>query len=348
MLDLPYRLGLTAPVIQAPMAGVQDHRLAAAVSDAGALGSLPAAMLDPEGLERELRAYHELSSGPLNVNFFSHTPTEPDLAREAAWRAALQPYYEEFGVTAEPSSGSGRRPFDGAAADVLEAFRPAVVSFHFGLPAPELLARVKSWGSLVFSSATTVDEAAWLEARGVDAVIAQGLEAGGHRGMFLDRDVTTQVGTFALLPQIARTVGVPVLAAGGIVDARGLTAAKALGAKGVQIGTALLCTNEATTNSVYRAALLSPSARHTALTNVFSGRPARGIVNRAIRELGPLSDVVPAFPLATSALGPLRAAAEALGRNDFTPLWCGQNAEGLRRASAAEVIRDFLEAWHEG
>ena len=345
MLDLQRALGLSAPVIQAPMAGVQDHRLAVAVSEAGALGSLPAAMLSAPELEQQLRAFCALSARPLNVNFFCHTPPTPDPAREAAWRAALAPYHQEFGVTTGPPSGPGRQPFSSEMADVLEAFRPAVVSFHFGLPSPELLARVRSWGSLVFSSATTVEEALWLEARGVDAVIAQGLEAGGHRGMFLGDDLTTQLGTFALLPQLARAVDVPVVAAGGIVDARTVAAARALGASAIQAGTAFLCSDEATTGALHRAALRSPAARHTAITNLFSGRPARGIVNRVMRELGPMSDRVPAFPLATAALAPLRAAAEALGRDDFTPLWCGQNAQDLRGAPAAEVVRDLADAW---
>ncbi|WP_045234784.1 NAD(P)H-dependent flavin oxidoreductase, partial [Deinococcus pimensis] len=229
MLDLPYALGLTAPVLQAPMAGSQDHRLAVSAASAGALGALPAATLDPAGLEHELRAFHALSAAPLNVNFFCHPMPTPDPHREAAWRETLRPYYEEFGLPLEPRAGPLRRPFDHDAADVLEAFRPAVVSFHFGLPALDLLDRVKRWGALVLSSATTVDEARYLEARGVDVVIAQGVEAGGHRGMFLDDDPGTQVGTFALLPQVTRTVSVPVIAAGGVADARGVRAARLLG-----------------------------------------------------------------------------------------------------------------------
>ena len=232
------------------------------------------------------------------------------------------------------------------AADVLEAFRPAVVSFHFGLPAPDLLARVKSWGSLVLSSATTVAEAQWLQAHGADAIIAQGLEAGGHRGMFLTEDLSTQIGTFALLPQIVRAVEVPVIAAGGIATPAGVAAAKQLGASAVQIGTAFLCSHEAATSALHRAALQSPAAQHTALTNVFSGRPARGIVNRLMRELGPLCAQAPAFPMATAGIAPLRSAAEAQGSSDFTPLWSGQNASVCRTAAAADITRDFLRAWH--
>ena len=180
---------------------------------------------------------------------------------------------------------------------MLEEFRPAVVSFHFGLPSNELLARVRRWGAKILASATTVDEARWLEARGVDAIIAQGLEAGGHRGMFLSEDLSTQVGTLALLPQVVRAVKVPVIAAGGIADARGVAAAMALGAAGVQVGTAYLLCPEASTSALHRSALKGEGARHTAVTNLFTGRPARGIVNRIMRELGPINALAPSFPL---------------------------------------------------
>lgn len=333
-------LGLELPVIQAPMAGVQGSALAVAVSNAGALGSLPCAMLGLDALQSELQALKAHARGPCNVNFFCHTPPAPDAAREAAWRAVLASYYREYGIDAAGiPAGPGREPFNQDAADVLEGFKPAVVSFHFGLPAPELLRRVKSWGAKVLASATTVDEARWLDARGVDAIVAQGIEAGGHRGLFLSEDLSTQVGTFALLPQVVRAVKVPVVAAGGIADASGVAAAMALGAAGVQIGTAFLLCPEATTSAVHRAALKSEAARHTALTNVFTGRPARGIVNRIIREQGPISAAAPAFPLATAALAPLRAKAEAQGRGDFSPLWSGQNASGCQEIPAAQLTR---------
>ena len=338
-------LGLAAPVIQAPMAGSQDHRLAAAVTAAGGLGSVPAAMLDERTLQAQLAELRQASRGPVNVNFFCHAPPAPDPAREAAWREALAPFYAEFGIAPPSGGGPGRVPFSAAAADVLEPFRPEVVSFHFGLPAPELLQRVKGWGSLVLSSATTVAEAQWLEAQGVDAVIAQGLEAGGHRGMFLGEDLSMQLGTFALLPQVVAAVRVPVIAAGGIADEKGVAAARRLGASAVQVGTSFLCASEALTGPLHRAALRSPAARHTALTNLFSGRPARGIVNRLMRELGPISEKAPAFPLATAGLAPLRAAAEAKGIDGFSPLWCGQNAQGVREAPAEAITRSFVEAW---
>jgi nitronate monooxygenase len=239
-------------------------------------------------------------------------------------------------------AGPGRLPFSSEAADVLEDFRPAVVSVHFGLPSADLLARVRGWGSKVVSSATTVAEARWLEARGVDAVIAQGLEAGGHRGLFLGDDLSGQLGTFALLPQVVQAVKLPVIAAGGIADARGVRAALALGAAGVQVGTAYLLCPEATTTAIHRAALKSEAARVTALTNLFTGRPARGIVNRLMRELGPINATAPTFPLATAAIAPLRAAAEARGSGDFSPLWAGQNVSGCREVPAAQLTRELI------
>jgi nitronate monooxygenase len=333
-------LGTELPIIQAPMAGVQVSELAIAVCSAGGLGSLPCALLGLDAVRAELAKIKAATRGPYNVNFFCHRPPRPDEKREAAWCAALSPYYAEYGI--DPASippGPGRAPFSAEAADLLEEFNPPVVSFHFGLPAADLVARVKRWGAKVLSSATTVEEARWLEAHGADAVIAQGAEAGGHRGNFLSDDLTTQVGTFALVPQIVRAVKVPVIAAGGIADTKGVAAAMALGAAGVQIGTAYLLCPEATTNAVHRAALKGEAARHTALTNVFTGRPARGVVNRLVRELGPISSAAPAFPLAGAAVAPLRAKAEAQGRGDFSPLWSGQNATGCKEIPAAELTR---------
>jgi nitronate monooxygenase len=345
MNTLAQRLGTTFPLIQAPMAGVQGARLALAVGGAGALGSLPCAMLAPEALRAEL-ALLAASGLPYNVNFFCHTPPTPDAAREAAWRAAVRPYYDELGLDASAiPAGPGRAPFTAEAAELLAEFRPPVVSFHFGLPAPALLARVKSWGAFVLSSATSVREALWLEEHGADAVIAQGWEAGGHRGHFLDPALTDQPGTFALLPQVVAAVRVPVIAAGGVADAAGVRAALALGAAGVQVGTAYLCADEASTTPLHRAALQSAAARHTAVTNCFTGRPARGIVNRVVREQGPISADAPAFPLATGAMAPLRAAAEKLGRTDFTPLWCGQNASACRSAPAAETTAALAQGF---
>ena len=337
-------LGTRWPIIQAPMAGAQAAALAIAVSEAGGLGSLPCATLTPEAMRKELSAIRAATDRPYNVNFFTHTPPVADARREARWRERLAPYYREYGIDpASIAAAPGRAPFTAEAADVLEDFKPAVVSFHFGLPSAELLRRVRSWRSKILASATTVDEARWLEAHGVDAIIAQGVEAGGHRGIFLSEDLSTQLGTFALLPQVVRAVKLPVIAAGGIADASGVRAAMALGASAAQVGTAYLLCPEAATSAVHRAALKSDAARHTALTNVFSGRPARGIVNRVIRELGPMSDAPPAFPLAAGALAPLRAKAESQGRGDFSPLWSGQNATGCREIPAGDLTRALAE-----
>jgi nitronate monooxygenase len=341
-MTLQQLLGIELPIIQAPMAGVQGSALAVAVSNAGGLGSLPCARLTLDDLRKELTAIKAQTDKPFNVNFFCHTPPEPSAKREAAWRAALAPYYKEYGIDADSiPAGPGRAPFSTEAADVLEAFKPPVVSFHFGLPSTELLARAKALGAKIFCSATTIEEARWLEAQGVDVIIAQGLEAGGHRGIFLSEDLSTQVGTFALVPQIVREVKVPVIAAGGIADAKGVAAAMALGTAGVQVGTAYLLCPEATTSAIHRAALKSKAAHHTALTNIFTGRPARGIVNRIMRERGPISTATPAFPLATAAIVPLRAKAEAQGSGDFSPLWAGQNASGCKEVPAAELTREL-------
>jgi nitronate monooxygenase len=351
------------PIIQAPMAGVQGSALAAAVSNAGGLGSLPCAMLTLDALRTEMQAITAQTDKPYNVNFFCHAVPAHNAVSEAAWRTALAPFYQEHGIDASHIAlGAGRAPFSHEAADVLEAFKPPVVSFHFGLPAPDLLSRVKAWGAIVLSSATTVAEARWLESRGVDAIIAQGVEAGGHRGMFLlantqgqheglssnwpsdwQTELLTQQGTFTLLPHIVASVKCPVVAAGGIADARGVRAALALGAAGVQVGTAYMLCPEATTSAVHRAALASTQAQHTALTTLFTGRPARGIVNRVMRELGPLSASAPPFPAATAAIAPLRAAAEKQGVGDFSPLWSGQNTSGCKAVPAAQITQELAE-----
>jgi nitronate monooxygenase len=341
-MTLQELFGIELPVVQAPMAGSQGSELAVAVSNAGGLGSLPCAMLSWESMRAELAAIRSKTANPFNVNFFCHTPPEPDAEREAAWRQLLAPYFKEYGIALGEASASSRAPFSAAAADALEEFKPAVVSFHFGLPTPELVARVKSWGSKVMASATTIEEAQWLQGRGVDAIIAQGSEAGGHRGMFLSEDLTTQVGTFALLPQIVTAVRVPVIAAGGIADATGVRAAISLGAAGVQLGTAYLLCPEAKTSAVHRAALKSKRALHTAVTNLFSGRPARGIMNRLMADLGPINRAAPAFPLAGGALAALRKRAESLGVGDFSPLWAGQNVSGCREIPAAAMTQALI------
>ncbi len=341
LLDL---LGLEVPIIQAPMAGSNDAALAIAVSEAGGLGSIPCATISPEQMKAQLELVRQQTVRPINVNFFCHTPPTPDAEREAKWREALAPHYVGLGLDPEGSyPGAGRAPFNDEYCDALEAFRPAVVSFHFGLPDERFLRRVKAWGAKVLSSATTVAEARWLEARGCDAIIAQGAEAGGHRGIFLSEDVIggalQQPGTMALVPQVVDAVNVPVIAAGGIADGRGVAAAMMLGAAGAQLGTAYLFCAEAKTSAVHRAALKTARDDETTLTNIFTGRPARGILNKVMREVGALNRAAPVFPLASHAMAPLRAKAEAGGSGDYTSLWSGQAVGLCRETSAADLTK---------
>ncbi len=341
-MTLATLLGIELPIIQAPMAGVQGSALAVAVSNAGGLGSLPCAMLSLEAMRAEMEAIKAQTTRPFNANFFCHMPPVVSTEREEAWRAKLAPYYKTYGIDPDTIPvGPGRAPFSADMVGVLEQYRPAVVSFHFGLPSADLLARVRAWGAKILCSATTVEEAHWLEARGVDAIIAQGLEAGGHRGIFLSEDLSTQMGTFALVRQIVQTVKLPVIAAGGIADASGVAAALKLGAAGVQVGTVYLLCTEAKTSALHRSALKSEAAGHTAVTNLFTGRPARSIVNRLVSELGPIGAAMPAFPLAAGALAPLRAAAEKQGRDDFSSLWAGQNTRACKEVPAAELTREL-------
>jgi nitronate monooxygenase len=342
--------GIAHPILQGPMAGPCYADMAIAVAEAGGLGSLPTATFSADQAREQWQIIRQQTSRPINLNFFCHTAPKVDAARELAWRQRLVPYYQEFGIDPNgPIPTSNRTPFDDGLCRMVEEFRPAVVSFHFGLPEKALMARVKATGAKVISSATSVDEAIWIEAQGADAIIAQGAEAGGHRGMFLNGDpldvALTQSGTMALVPQVVDAVKVPVIAAGGIADARGIAAAFALGAAGVQIGTAYLFTPEARISAPHRAALEGAKDGQTALTNIFTGRPARGLMNRAMRELGPLSRDVPAFPLAGGALTPLKAKAEAAGSGDFGSLWAGQavalGSQTGRPLSSAELTRKF-------
>ena len=337
-------VGIELPIVQAPMAGASDAVLATAVAGAGGLGSLPCAMLDPDGVRRELGAFKVISDRPVNVNFFCHASADVDPARLRAWRDRLAGYYEELAVDpGAPVPVTALPPFDAAMIEVVEELAPAVVSFHFGLPDAALVERVRATGAKIMSSATTVAEARWLEEHGCDAVIAQGIEAGGHRGMFLTDDPATQVGTMALVPQIVDAVDVPVVAAGGIADGRGIAAAIALGADAVQLGTAFLRCPEARTGALHREALATATEDATALTNVLTGRPARAIVNRVVAEIGPLSDHAPAFPLAAGALIPLRVAAEQRGTPDFSAMWSGQAAHLTRPLPAATLTRLLVD-----
>jgi nitronate monooxygenase len=333
-------LDLELPIIQAPMAGANLATMVIAVSEAGGLGSLPCAMLNAEQARVELRLIRGATSKPINVNFFCHAPPRADAARDVAWRRKLSRYYVELGLDPDaPPPGAVRAPFDEPMCDVVAEFRPEVVSFHFGLPDASLLARVKATGAKVLSSATSVDEARRLGDLGCDAIIAQGYEAGGHRGIFLGDDPSRQVGTMALVPQVVDAVKVPVIAAGGIADARGIVAAFALGASAVQLGTAYLSCPESTISPIHRQALRVAKDDATVLTNVFTGRPARGIVNRIVREVGPMSDLAPAFPLASGPISALRSKAEASSSGDFSPLWSGQASALGRELPAGELTR---------
>jgi nitronate monooxygenase len=324
------------------MAGANGSAMAIAASEAGGLGSLPCAMLDATKARAEIGVIRQRTTKPLNVNFFCHTPPKPDADRDAAWKARLAGYYTELGLDASAAASAvSRAPFDNAMCEIVEEHKPEVVSFHFGLPEQSLLSRVKASGCVVLSSATTVEEARWLEDHGCDAIIAQGYEAGGHRGMFLTDDIATQPGTFALVPQVVDAVKVPVIAAGGIADGRGIVAAFALGAAGAQIGTAYLFTPESLITDLHRAALRTARDNQTALTNVFSGRPSRGVMNRVMREVGPMSDLAPAFPTAGRALAPLKAKAEAAGSSDFSLLWAGQAASLRREIGAGDLTRQL-------
>jgi nitronate monooxygenase len=337
VLDL---FGIEVPIIQAPMAGSAFSEMVVAVSQAGGLGSLACALLSVEQAHKELEAIRRKTSRPINANFFCHQPPRYDCAREMSWRQRLDPYFVELGLDNNaPLRNTNRAPFDDEMCDLIMEFHPEVVSFHFGLPDKRLLLRVRTTGAKILSSATSVDEARWLEDQGCDAIIAQGFEAGGHRGMFLSEDVAKQVGTMALVPQVVDAVKVPVIAAGGIADARGILAAFSLGAAAVQIGTAYLYCPEAQVVPSYRQALKDAKDNETAITNVFTGRPARAIMNRLVREVGPISDVTPSFPLAAATLIPLRARSEMAGSADFTPFWSGQAARLGREFPAAELTK---------
>jgi nitronate monooxygenase len=336
-------LGIEIPIVQAPMAGSAGVALAVAVARAGGLGSLPAALLTGEQLVEQVDEVRAAADAPVNVNFFCHQPPEVSPSTLDGWVAKLARFDVELGIDrATATAGPSRRPFDEDACRIVEGRRPEVVSFHFGLPAPALVERVRRTGAIVMSSATTRAEAVWLEEHGCDVVIAQGAEAGGHRGMFLTDDVAAQPGTIALVPRVVDAVGVPVIAAGGLGDGRAIAAAFVLGAAAVQLGTAYLLCPESLTTPVHRRALADGSADDTVVTNVLTGRPARGRRNRLVDALGPLAADAPAFPVAGAALAPLRAAAEAVGSGDFSPLWSGQAGAVAGDVPAGRLTRDLI------
>jgi nitronate monooxygenase len=332
------------PLLLAPMAGSGGSAIAMAVARAGGLGSIPCASISLETITSEVRTFRAALPGArINLNFFAHTPVTPTDEMTQRWLDRLAPYFVEYGVDVStlPRAG-GRAPFDTGMCSLVEDLRPEVVSFHFGLPGDALLDRVKATGAIVIASATTVAEGRWLQERGCDAVIAQGYEAGGHRGNFLTDDMATQPGIFSLVPQMVDALTVPVIAAGGIVDGRGMAAALCLGASAVQLGTAFLLSEEATSVPAHRNALRTARDDNTAVTNVLTGRPARGVVNRIMSELGPLSPDALPFPLAGGPLTPLRAATEPDGLGDFQPLWSGQSGGLAREGSAGDIIADIV------
>ena len=329
--------GARLPVVQAPMANFAGTELAIAAIGAGAVGSLPCAVLDAEAVIAQVATVRAAGPGPINLNFFCHTlGPKPD---ETVWRDTLARFYAENGVAPPTTAPPLRRPFDEAMAEAIETVRPEIVSFHFGLPDDALLARVKATGALVFGNATSVAEARYLADRGCDAIIAQGFEAGGHAGHFLSGH--HPVGLVALVPQIVDAVHVPVIAAGGIAEAHAAAAAIALGAAAVQVGTAYLRTPEARTSAVHRRRFATATADDSVFTNLFTGGLARGLRNRLIDTLGAVDADAPPFPYASAALAALKARAEGEGRGDYSSLWAGQGV-ALARAEPARTITERL------
>ena len=329
-------LNIEMPIIQAPMAGVQDWQLAVAVSNAGGLGSIPCGMLSNEQIVEEIEQFKKHSTKPYNLNFFCHDMPELNLQALKTWEKTLSPYFESYNIELANDVSGLRVPFDEGIADTIEPFKPPVISFHFGLPSASLVKRVKSWGTIILSSATTLEEALWLQDNGADIIIAQGIEAGGHRALFLNDDLSTQLPTVKLLNILHQTLSIPVIAAGGIANHCDVKNMIELGASAVQVGTSYILCYEAKTSHIHRKAISSEETP-TALTNLFSGRVARGIINNLMTDLDFINDVVPEFPYASVSLAPLRAKAEEVGKCDFTPLWAGTNRSGCAEISAAEL-----------
>ena len=336
-------LNIDYPVIQAPMAGVQDSALVIAVAQAGGMGSLPCAMLTADKIHEEVNLIRSKTSRSFNLNFFCHKNPQQDEQKQRAWLNTLSPYFEEFEIDQSiVSSASARLPFDQNTANALEKLKPEIISFHFGLPNDDLLPQVKSWGTKIFSSATTLEEAFWLENKGVDAIIAQGIEAGGHRGIFLSEDLSSQVAGTELLKQLVKETNLPIIAAGGIATSNEVRKAFELGASAVQVGTSFLRCTEATTTEIHRAALVNEAANNTEITNLFTGRPARAIRNRLINDLGAIGQDLPDFPATANALLPLRSHAQKLGLGDFSAMWSGTNPNGCKAVPAADILAELV------
>jgi nitronate monooxygenase len=335
------KLRISLPIIQAPMAGTSTPAMAAAVSNAGGLGSLGVGATDAAGAREMIVNVRAASNRAFNVNLFCHKPAVPDAAREAGWIERLRPVFAQYG--AEPSRQLREiyKSFvdNDEMLEMLLAERPAVASFHFGLPSADRIAALRDAGIFLLASATNLDDARAAEAAGVGAVVAQGYEAGGHRGVFDEDAPDEKLGTMALTRLLVRELKIPVVAAGGIMDGAGIAAALVLGASAVQMGTAFVACPESTADEAYRAALLSAGAGRTSMTRAISGRPARSLANKftAIGEtVSP--DRIAGYPMAYDAGKQLNAAAKARGETGFGAQWAGQAAPLARALPAAELV----------
>ncbi|MCU9948295.1 NAD(P)H-dependent flavin oxidoreductase [Pseudomonas sp. PDM13] len=333
-------LGIDIPLIQAPMVGVSTPKLAAAVSNAGALGSIGIGASTPDQARTMIRDTRALTAKPFNVNLFCHQPAQADPAREQAWLEHLRPLFAEFDAEPPATLREIYRSFldDPAMLQVLLEEAPAVVSFHFGLPQQGWIDQLKARGIRLLATATNLAEARLIEAAGIDAIVAQGVEAGGHRGVF-EPEQDALIGTFALTRTLASQTRLPVIAAGGIMDGASIRAALQLGASGAQLGTAFILCPESAANTAYREAMKSPRVERTALTAAISGRAARGLPNRLFSDVGhPQAPALPDYPITYDAAKALHAAASAKGCDDYAVQWAGQGAPLARALPAAELV----------
>jgi nitronate monooxygenase len=338
--DVTGLLGIAHPIIQAPMSGFTTPQLVGAVCNAGGLGSHGCATLTAETLRAQVTQIREITNGSFNINFFVHPTPAHDADAAERMRQRIAPYFSELGLGTVPNPSEPFVPFGRAQLELIRELRPRVISFHFGLPSSQVMREIKACGCIVLSSATTVGEARELEAGGADAIIAQGFEAGGHRGTFTRSPGAGTIGTLALVPQIVDAVRVPVIAAGGIADGRGIAAAFALGAGGVQIGTAFLGCPEAAVLPVYREALRTATEEATAVTRAFTGRPARALRCRLMDDM-PDADALD-FPLQASLLAPLWRVPDDKVRRAFMPMWAGQAVPLLREIPAGELVERLV------
>ncbi|MEP4194402.1 MAG: nitronate monooxygenase [Aliishimia sp.] len=331
------------PLIQAPMAGAQDEKLAIAVAGEGAVGSIACARLKPDELLASAQKFQSQASGPLNLNFFCHDVVLRDPSREVLWHQELNRYYNEFSLPQTYPETVPVHALDERMVEVVCRLKPAIVSFHFGLPDKTYVDRIRATGSKIIASATTLEEAIYLEAQGCDAVIAQGREAGGHQGVFLQPDQDVRFSTTELIEQMVSVLRIPIIAAGGIADANLIRKMMNLGAAGVQVGTRFLKSPESTITSTHRAILEGEEIRKTAITNVFTGRPARGFVNRIMKDVGPMNPHAQVFPFASSALAPIATATK--GSEDFVSLWAGQNWQIGDHMRASEIVKELSQGF---